>query len=106
MYLAMAEGNTFRPESSRSVDFLERILKWASISYALGFMTVLCNTAPLGVPALQLVEPVQALVGLPLTAVFWAVARLYQYAVQRAKAAAADFTTLTEYREQVLECLR
>jgi hypothetical protein len=48
---------------------LQSILAWGSVTYALGFVTVMAHTARLGIPIIQLLEPVYVLVGAPLAVV-------------------------------------
>src|SRR5690348_5024240 len=60
-------------------DTLEALQKWLSIAYGLGFLTVMLNTVSLGIPALELAEPVQIWVGIPLDFVFWLVIAAYRY---------------------------
>lgn len=56
-----------------AIDILEALLKWGSFAYALGFLTVLFNTVKLRIPTLELIEPVQVWVGVPVAVVFWLV---------------------------------
>jgi hypothetical protein len=92
---------------SGAVDFLESLLKWASLAYALGFATVMLNTAHLGIPTLELIEPVQVWVGLPLAAIFWVVITLARYFRRRAAGMQTDlqlfdaqFQKLTDLAEK------
>jgi hypothetical protein len=72
--LRLAEGT---PRGA--IDAIETLLKWGSIAYGLGFLTVLFNTVKLGIPTLELIEPVQVWVGIPLAIVFWLVIAAYKY---------------------------
>jgi hypothetical protein len=45
---------------------VEPLLKWAGVAYAGGFITVMLHTHRLGIPVMQLIEPVYILVGIPL----------------------------------------
>jgi hypothetical protein len=45
---------------------IEPLLKWAGVAYAGGFLTVMLHTHSLGVPVMQLIEPIYILVGVPL----------------------------------------
>jgi outer membrane protein OmpA-like peptidoglycan-associated protein len=47
---------------------IERVLPWVPIAYGLGFFTVTTHIYTLGIPVLQLLEPVYILVGAPLAA--------------------------------------
>jgi hypothetical protein len=48
---------------------LQSILAWGSVAYVLGFLTVMVHTARLGIPIIQLLEPIYILVGVPLAVV-------------------------------------
>ena len=50
---------------------IEPILKWGAVSYACGFLIVMIHTARLGIPALQLIEPINIWIGLPVTIVLF-----------------------------------
>jgi hypothetical protein len=68
-----SENGSHPKELSTALDIIEFLLRWASIAYAAGFLTVMVNTAALGIPVLQLIEPVLVWIGLPLAIVIWAV---------------------------------
>lgn len=70
------QGRTF-------AEVIENFLKWFSIAYGLGFITVMFHTVPFGIPILELAEPVQIWVGLPLAAVFWAVLEGYKFLTRK-----------------------
>jgi hypothetical protein len=71
-------------------NFLESMLKWASVAYALGFVTVMANTARIGVPTLQLLDPIQIWVGIPLALVFLLVFAVAKHFRKLAEQAASD----------------
>ena len=73
-----------------ATSFLESMLKWASVAYALGFLTVMVNTARIGVPTLQLIDPIQIWVGIPLALVFWLVFEAAKHYRKRAELIAND----------------
>lgn len=50
---------------------IEPILKWGAVSYACGFLIVMIHTARLGIPALQLIEPINVWIGLPIAIVLF-----------------------------------
>ncbi|HYL87063.1 MAG TPA: hypothetical protein VE263_22765 [Candidatus Angelobacter sp.] len=50
---------------------IEPILKWGAVSYACGFLIVMIHTARLGIPALQLIEPINIWIGLPIAIVLF-----------------------------------
>ncbi|HYK61081.1 MAG TPA: hypothetical protein VEV85_16735 [Bryobacteraceae bacterium] len=47
------------------------------MAYGFGFLTVMVHTYPLGVPALQLIEPVNVWIGAPLAGVVFFLDKLY-----------------------------
>jgi len=73
---------------------LEALLKWGSVAYALGFLTVTINTARLGIPTLELIEPVQVAVGIPVTIVLWLVLQAFKYFRRTARALPADIALI------------
>ena len=48
---------------------IEPVLKWGAVAYAWGFVTIMFHTSRLGIPALQVIEPINIWVGLPLAIV-------------------------------------
>ena len=42
---------------------IEPALKWVAVAYAFGFVTVMLYTYRLGIPVLQLIEPVNVWIG-------------------------------------------
>jgi len=66
-------------KSRPGIDTLEALLKLGALAYGLGFLTVMLNTAKLGIPSLELLEPVQVWVGIPLALVYWLVLAAYRY---------------------------
>jgi len=61
-----------------------------------GFLTVLLNTARLGIPTLELIEPVQVWVGIPLAIIFWLVINIYKYFRKHAADLRKDLVVLRE----------
>lgn len=59
--------------SDDAEDSIKTALAWGSLSYACGFVTVMVYTWRLGLPVVELIEPIYVLVGLPVAAVayFW-----------------------------------
>ena len=51
-----------------SEDRIKAVVGWASVSYALGFITITLHTSRLGFPVFQLIQPLYIWVGLPLCA--------------------------------------
>jgi hypothetical protein len=75
---------------------IEPILKWAAVAYAFGFLTVMLHTHKLGIPVLQLIEPVNIWIGAPLAIVVFFLDKLFGLA----KRATADFVqNVTEARQ-------
>ncbi len=83
-------------DQSSGIDLLESILKWGSVAYGLGFLTVLLNTAKLGIPTLELIEPVQVWVGIPLAIIFWLVITVYKYFRRNAAGLRNDLALIKE----------
>lgn len=96
------EEGTTRP----AIDVLEAILKWGSIAYGLGFLTVLPNTVKLRIPILDLIEPVQVWVGIPLAFVFWLVLAAYKYFKRRARDVGHDLALIRGQYELLEELAR
>ena len=71
---------------------IEPLLKWAAVAYALGFLTVMWYTHRLGVPVLQLIEPVNVWIGAPLAVVVFCLDKLFT----AAKEATDDFARRVE----------
>ena len=59
---------------------IEPILKWAAVAYGFGFLTVMWHTHRLGVPVLQLIEPVNVWIGAPLAIVVFFLEKLFKAA--------------------------
>jgi hypothetical protein len=62
---------------------IEPILKWTAVAYALGFLTVMVHTYRLGVPVLQVMDPLNVWIGAPLAVVFYFLDR-FAMALKRA----------------------
>ena len=60
---------------------LEVLISWASIAYALGFVTVMIHTARLGIPVIELIEPIYVWIGLPLALVVFSARWLWMWVV-------------------------
>lgn len=56
---------------------IEPLLKWGAVAYVFGFGIVLVHTYRLGVPMLQLMEPVNVWIGLPLAVVVYFLDKIY-----------------------------
>jgi hypothetical protein len=56
---------------------IEPFLKWAAVAYALGFGTIMYHTWSLGIPVIQLIDPINIWVGLPLAGVAFFLDKLY-----------------------------
>ncbi len=50
---------------------LQALLAWGSVAYAAGFLTVMVHTARLGIPIIELIEPIYIWIGLPLAIVIF-----------------------------------
>lgn len=60
---------------------IEPFLKWGAVAYGLGFVTVMFHTRKIGIPVIQLVEPVNIWIGLPLAVVLF-FKRLYTVSIE------------------------
>ena len=56
---------------------IEPILKWAGVAYVFGFLVVMLYTYRLGIPTLQLIEPVNVWIGTPLAIVAYFLDKVY-----------------------------
>lgn len=56
---------------------IEPFLKWAAVAYALGFGTIMYHTWSLGIPVVQLIDPINIWVGLPLAGIAFFLDKLY-----------------------------
>jgi hypothetical protein len=66
----LANGqNVAEPAALSLKERAESIVAWAAIAYAGGFLTIMLHTARLGIPVVQLIEPINVWVGLPLAVV-------------------------------------
>ncbi len=70
---------------------VKTVLAWGSVSYAFGFFTVTLHTARLGLPVIELIQPVYVWIGLPLAAVAFFSKRILQYFRVRSAELAAEF---------------
>ena len=68
-----------------TLDDLQAIVAWGSISYALGFVTVMLHTARLGFPVLELLQSVYIWIGAPLTFIAFFSLRIFRFFKKRAK---------------------
>jgi cation transport protein ChaC len=66
-------------DSKRNWRDIEPLLKWGVVSYALGFVTIMFHTAQLGIPVLQVIEPINIWIGFPLTVVIFFVDKIFAY---------------------------
>jgi hypothetical protein len=59
-------GHPIGLERERNIHDIEPYLKWAAVAYGGGFATVLVHTAILGVPVIQVIDPLNVWIGLPI----------------------------------------
>jgi surface polysaccharide O-acyltransferase-like enzyme len=50
-------------------DLVETVLKWGALAYAFGFFIVWLHTSGLGIPTIQLADPVYVLIGFPMAVI-------------------------------------
>jgi hypothetical protein len=76
----MAQGATpvlaASGEPKSKIRDIEPLLKWAAVAYGGGFLTVMLHTHRLGVPVVQLIEPIYIWVGFPLALVLYFIGQL------------------------------
>jgi hypothetical protein len=53
-------------EKSLKIKDIEPLLKWGAVAYGGGFLTVMLHTHRLGLPVMQLIEPIYIWIGIPL----------------------------------------
>lgn len=63
-------------ESKSTIREIEPLLKWAGVAYGAGFFVVMLHTYRLGVPVVQLIEPIYIWIGLPLAVVLYFIRQL------------------------------
>jgi hypothetical protein len=56
---------------------IEPVLKWAGVAYMFGFLIIMVHTYRLGIPTLQLVEPINIWIGAPLAVVAFFLDKIY-----------------------------
>ena len=56
---------------------IEPILKWVGVAYVFGFLIVMFHTYHLGIPTLQLIEPLNVWIGTPLAIVAFFLDKIY-----------------------------
>jgi len=78
---------------------VKTVVAWGSVSYAFGFLTVMLHTSRLGLPVLELLEPIYVWIGLPLAAFTFLARWLLKYFKSRS-------TELTDEFGSSLERLR
>jgi len=90
------------PRSRLNWHDIEPILKWAAVAYGFGFLTVMFYTHSLGIPVLQLIEPVNIWIGAPLAIVAYFLDKLFT----AAKRAGADFALRVREAHEMRHQLR
>lgn len=88
---------------SRWITDIEPYLAWGAIAYGAGFLTVMWHTSRLGIPVIQLIEPINIWVGAPVAIVLFLLrrialyardgARQFRLALQNVRAEEHDLTT-------------
>ena len=63
---------------------IEPVLKWAGVAYMFGFLIVMLHTYRLGIPTMQLIEPINIWIGAPLAIVGFFLDKLYASAKRAA----------------------
>jgi hypothetical protein len=73
-----------------------RILAWGSVSYVFGFITITAHTARLGLPIVELIEPIYIWVGLPLAGVMFFWRQIWRYFVNESKSLTNELRSAIE----------
>jgi hypothetical protein len=80
---------------------IEPILKWLAVAYGFGFLIVLLHTYRLGIPMLQLIEPANVWIGLPLAILAYFVDKIYQGTRRSVADFKASIRQATEIRKDL-----
>jgi hypothetical protein len=75
---------------------MERFFAWGGIAYTFGFLIVLLHTSRLGLPVIELLNPVLIWIGVPLALVTFFSSRLFKLLRGRMDAARAELALLIE----------
>jgi hypothetical protein len=82
--------------SPSSESAIKTVLAWGSLSYAFGFFTVTLHTSTLGLPMIELMQPVYIWVGLPLAGVAFFANRILKYFRRKSVDLATEFRSMLE----------
>jgi hypothetical protein len=82
--------------STDGEDWVKSVLAWGSLSYACGFVTVTAHTWRLGLPVIQLIEPIYVWIGLPVAVVAFFSKKLYLYFRVRGSSVAEQLRTSSQ----------
>jgi len=77
--IGVGQAGAVDSAASRKLNWhdVEPILKWGTVAYAFGFLTIMLYTNRLGIPVLQLIEPVNVWIGAPLAVAAFFFDKLY-----------------------------
>lgn len=81
---------------------IEPALKWVAVAYAFGFVTVMLYTYRLGIPVLQVIEPVNVWIGAPLAIVAFFLDKVFLYGKRRTAELLGALKEARALRDQVI----
>jgi hypothetical protein len=90
-------------ENKSRIKDIEPLLKWAGVAYAGGFITVMLHTHRLGVPVMQLIEPIYILVGIPLALAVYFVEPLIEWFRSKRELLRQEMNGIDQYLKTLSE---
>jgi hypothetical protein len=91
------------PLSEAQSKQIEALIAWGSIAYAAGFVTVTVYTARLGIPVIQILQPVYIWIGFPLALVIFSLGWLSRMARTRLLRALDEYKGLQTTFQSVVK---
>ena len=80
---------------------IEPVLKWGAVAYAFGFFTVMIHTRKLGLPVLELTEPINIWIGLPLAIVAFFLDKIWNVIKKSQERLREDLETALQQRDSM-----
>jgi hypothetical protein len=80
---------------------IEPVLKWIGVAYAFGFLVVLVHTYRLGIPMLQLIEPVNVWIGAPLALLAFFLDKIFEGLTRAVRNLRASVKKAAEIRQDL-----
>jgi hypothetical protein len=81
---------------------IEKLVAWASVAYAAGFVTIVIHTARLNIPVLELLEPIYVWVGAPLALVAFFFHSIVQWLRRKGREVATAYSEAGSLRKHLL----